>query len=99
VYQPTLRDPSLFPAHRLENPLKIRLTGTRDECDRFTAELLAATPPGVIREVSGFYPNRGASTLGRIYLDLHLPGADASPATRPDTAAGAGHRRDRRSLR
>jgi hypothetical protein len=74
--------------------MKIRLTGTREECDRFTAELVAATPPGVVREVSGFYPGRGTSLLGRVYLDLQLPAtaghADAvevawTPARRPRT--------------
>ena len=60
--------------------MKIRLTGTRTECDRFTAELIAATPPGVIREVSGFYHDRGTSTLGRVYLDLELPPRQAPRA-------------------
>ena len=73
--------------------MKIRLTGTRTECDRFTAELIAATPPGVIREVSGFYTNRGTSTLGRVYLDLHLPPrttprAQGRPAVRGRVVGG-----------
>lgn len=61
--------------------MKVRLTGTRAECDRFTTELLTATPPGVVQEVSGFYPNRGTSLLGRVYLDLQLP-------PEPESAAG-----------
>jgi hypothetical protein len=77
--------------------VKMRLTGTRTECDRFTTELIAATPPGVVREVSGFYPNRGNSALGRVYLDLDLPPADPRetpvpvPARRGDAhTAGTG---------
>ena len=52
----------------------MRLTGTRAECARFVAELTAATAAGVIREVSHWYPNRATSTLGRVYLDLAIPG-------------------------
>jgi hypothetical protein len=80
--------------------MKIRLTGTRDECDRFTTELVAATPAGVVREVSGFYPNRGTDprtqvVLGRVYLDLELPPAD--PRETPVPARRAGRRTVTRS--
>jgi hypothetical protein len=58
--------------------VKLRLSGTRQECARFVAELVAATPPGVVREVSAFYANRSPSLLGRVYLDLALPDAGAT---------------------
>ena len=48
--------------------MKVRITGTREET---TAAALATVLE--VREVSGFYPNRGATTLGRVYLDAHLP--------------------------
>ena len=53
--------------------VRIRITGTREE----TAATIDALA-GVIelREVSGFYPNRDSSLLGRVYLD-------AEPRTAP----------------
>jgi hypothetical protein len=63
--------------------MRLRLTGTQAECDQFVAELVAATAPGVVREVSGFYPNRGASRLGRVYLELALPPVTAVEAPSP----------------
>lgn len=51
--------------------MQIRLTGTRQECTDFAAvlpDLIAHCAQ--VRQVSGFYPNRGTSLLGRLYLDL-----------------------------
>jgi len=69
--------------------MRIRLTGTRTECERFTAELLAATAPGVIRDVSTFHPNRGTTSLGRVYLDLQIP-TTALAGTTPTAPQGSG---------
>ena len=64
--------------------------GTQVECERFAVELARACPPGVVREVSGFYPNRAPSVLGRVYLDVAIPGepADDALTSRPDAASG-----------
>ncbi len=49
--------------------MKLRLTGTEQEC----ADAVAALAAGfVLREVSGFYPHRGTSALGRVYLDVQV---------------------------
>ena len=45
--------------------MKLRLTGTDTECQAAVAALAAGFE---IREVSGFYPNRGTSLLGRVYV-------------------------------
>ena len=50
--------------------MKVRITGTREETTAAAAALATVLE---VREVSGFYPNRGATTLGRVYLDAHLP--------------------------
>lgn len=64
--------------------MKIRLTGTRAETD-MTARLLeimlrAHNGPARfrVREVSEFYPNRGNSELGRVYIDVNVELADAT---------------------
>ena len=62
--------------------MKLRVTGTRDDCARFVAELATATAPGVVRRVSYWYANRGSSGLGRVYLDLELPTPTAADGGR-----------------
>lgn len=52
--------------------MRIRLMGTRDETDRIVTALRAVLQ---VREVSDWYPNRGASLLGRVYLDAEPPDA------------------------
>ena len=55
--------------------MKLRLTGTRDECDVLTGELpqrLAGVAE--VLEVSGFYLNRGTTVLGRVYVEVRLTG-------------------------
>ena len=55
--------------------MKLRLTGTRDECDVLTNELPARLAGlAEVLEVSGFYPNRGVSAQGRVYVDVRLAG-------------------------
>lgn len=49
--------------------MKIRITGSAAECDRLLARLAQVVR---VREVSGFYPNRAPSALGRVYLDVDL---------------------------
>lgn len=49
--------------------MKIRITGSAGECDRLLARLAQVVG---VREVSGFYPNRAPSALGRVYLDVDL---------------------------
>ncbi len=46
--------------------MKIRITGTADETAA-AAELLKDTFD--VQEISAFYPNRGDSTLGRVYVE------------------------------
>lgn len=65
--------------------MKLRLMGTREECDELVAYF--RTPPASehIRSISEFYPNRGTSKEGRVYIetfDLH-PG-DLRPVVRRD---------------
>lgn len=57
--------------------MKLRLSGTDSECGAAVAALAAGF---VLREVSGFYPNRGASVLGRVYVDAE-PRPDVVQAT------------------
>lgn len=66
--------------------MRIRLEGTRDEVDTAAQALALGFD---VQEISGFYPNRGASVLGRVYvtatvLPAHLIRARA---TRLDTSA------------
>lgn len=63
--------------------MKIRLTGTRAECEVLAAVLTErgrAVGIGVVREVSGFYANRPPDGRGRVYLDLD---PDPAPCPRP----------------
>ncbi|WP_219420429.1 hypothetical protein [Pseudonocardia nigra] len=46
--------------------MKLRLIGTEAEC---AAAIVALAAGFELREVSGFYPNRGATVLGRVYVD------------------------------
>jgi hypothetical protein len=56
--------------------VRLRISGTEAEC----ADAVRALGAGfVLREVSGFYPNRGASALGRVYID-------AEPLAEPSAA-------------
>jgi hypothetical protein len=58
--------------------MRIRLTGTRTACEQWVTRLRQA--PGVeVVQVSGWYPGRGTSLLGRVYLD-------ARPTQTPDPA-------------
>ena len=51
--------------------MKIRLTGLPAEVDSAVATISAL--PGIdVTEISGPYPNRGASRLVRVYLDIRL---------------------------
>lgn len=66
--------------------MKIRLTGTEAEARAGAAMLRDVLD---VREESGFYPNRGASRLGRIYLDAETTSAPNSSTTprRKDNAS------------
>jgi hypothetical protein len=46
--------------------VKIRITGTRGETDAAVDALRGVLD---VLEVSGFYPNRGDSQLGRVYVE------------------------------
>jgi hypothetical protein len=56
--------------------MKLRLTGTHDECD-VVAGALPERLAGVaeVLDVSEFYPNRGTTVLGRVYLEVRLASA------------------------
>lgn len=56
--------------------MKIRIMGTKAETDAAVSTLRIAFE---VREVSSFYPNRGDSTLGRVYVDAEVaPDLDGS---------------------
>lgn len=59
--------------------MKIRLEGTQPE---ITAALDRLGVVLEVQEVSRFYPNRGASTLGRVYLTVAPP--TGGPAVRAE---------------
>jgi hypothetical protein len=50
--------------------MKLRLMGTRDEINAVLPVLTAVL---LVDEVSDFYPNKGRSRLGRVYLDVAGP--------------------------
>lgn len=50
--------------------MKIRLMGTEEEINTVVPVLTAVL---IVHEVSDFYPNRGKSRLGRVYLDVAGP--------------------------
>lgn len=50
--------------------MKMRLMGTRGEIDAVLPVLSAVL---TLHEVSDFYPNRGASQLGRVYVEVAGP--------------------------
>lgn len=59
--------------------VKVRIAATEEKAAQIAADLRDALSRTsgryVVREVSGFYPNRGDSSLGRIYLDVDVVGA------------------------
>lgn len=63
--------------------MKLRLTGTRAECEAFVTALQASAPAGTVLEVSGWYANRGSSLLGRVYLELAPLTTTAETASSP----------------
>lgn len=48
---------------------KIRLMGTREECEIMAAALKFMLS---VRSISAFYPNRGQSIEGRVYVEVDL---------------------------
>ncbi|HEX6353215.1 hypothetical protein [Actinophytocola sp.] len=72
--------------------MKIRLMGTREEIDAVLPVLDAVLD---VVEVSSFYPNRGTSKLGRVYLEARGTRTTPGPApvqvdaTRLDRTRGA----------
>ncbi|WP_406640457.1 hypothetical protein [Amycolatopsis sp. WGS_07] len=69
--------------------MRIRLMGTEAEIAA-VAERLASVLE--VQEISEFYPNRGASVLGRVYLTV------AVPTTPPVVHADAERAEQRREL-
>ena len=73
--------------------MKIRVHGTPEECRAGVEKLFEAfTDPDRIVSVSEPYPDRGASALIRVYLEVRL-GGPAEPSEAP--GSGAGRRRPR----
>ena len=71
--------------------MKVRLHGTPAEVDQATLRLVEILDVGSVSEP---YPDRGASVLVRVYLEIRLcPAASATPPG-PSRAA----RRPRRAL-
>lgn len=52
--------------------MDIRLTGTKEECEAFTRNMLSTMPEGSVRSVSGWHRNerKGYSIEGRVYVKL-----------------------------
>ena len=48
---------------------KIRLMGTREECEIMAHALIFMLD---VRSISTFYPNRGQSIEGRVYVEVDL---------------------------
>jgi hypothetical protein len=62
--------------------MKIRIEGTPAEVDVLVDALRDVVD---VREVSRFYPNRGSSVLGRVYVDVTAPARVVrAKATRAD---------------
>ncbi len=62
--------------------MKIRLMGLEDELAHVVNTLRIAFD---VHEVSGFYPNRGDSKLGRVYVEAALASDEeaSTPTGRP----------------
>jgi hypothetical protein len=60
--------------------VKVRLWGTPAEVDQATRRLVDVLD---VVAVSGPYPDRGASVLVRVYLEVRPAPAPARPARRP----------------
>jgi hypothetical protein len=79
--------------------VKVRLHGTRAEVAEATRRLLEVLD---VVTVSDPYPDRGASVLVRVYLEVRLETADPAPVDRdtpgrsPDPSPRAGGRGRRR---
>lgn len=63
--------------------MKIRIIGTRGECDRL---LVCLGQVVAVREVSDFYPNRPPSALGRVYLEVDLATSATAGVAQPEVA-------------
>lgn len=68
--------------------MKIRVEGTRAEVDAAVQQVRLVLN---VQEVSHFYPNRGASTLGRVYLTIG-PSTSAPPVRADAARADRPHR-------
>jgi hypothetical protein len=66
--------------------VKIRLTDTRDECEQWVTRLRRTSGVEVV-EVSGWYPGRGTTVAGRVYLDAR-PTPDPGPTPDQGTESG-----------
>jgi hypothetical protein len=53
--------------------MKIRLMGTAAECARLTFLLRFGPPELEVVEIGPPYPNRGASELVRVYVEVRFP--------------------------
>jgi hypothetical protein len=71
--------------------VKVRLHGTAAEVAEASRRLVEVLD---VVAVSGPYPDRGASVLVRVYLEVRLD----SPGSTPSTGSGGPARRPRRAL-
>ncbi|RCW45145.1 hypothetical protein DFQ14_103109 [Halopolyspora algeriensis] len=68
--------------------MRLRLTGGCAETARLAEDLQALLATGTARaryavcEVSGFYPNRGNTDQGRVYLELDVEPTDEGGGAR-----------------
>ena len=59
--------------------MNLRLQGTRGECDTAVKALRTTL---ILRNVSRWYPDRGSTVTGRVYIDADIPPAPASAPLR-----------------
>lgn len=53
--------------------MELRLMGTRQEVDGFVQVVKDNVPREFVRSISGWYPNRGHTIEGRVYIKLAIP--------------------------
>lgn len=73
--------------------MRIRRHGTGDECRRLTEGLAEHF---CVVSVSSSYPDRGTSSLVRVYVEIRL-GAPPGPGTAPGGPAGDAEPEDARA--
>lgn len=53
--------------------MKLRVMGRYEECAAFAAIIRDNVPARYLRSISDWYPNRGITTEGRVYIEFDDP--------------------------